>query len=200
MRLSPVRDLWAGFAIDPASTPRPQPGAMVRAAALGVGLSALVLLAGWAICFPFDLGLLPTLLAAIVPLLTAGLLTLIGLGLQGLARRGGSERLPARIAAAFYSASPVVLLQAVLAVAFVAPFGRLETREPELVWGVLALVLSLTWGAALLHSAWLAWLDLPPRLSQSIAGLLAFVAQLVALGGWTLLTSDDLRFDSSIFF
>lgn len=169
---------------------------MAQAALLGVGLAVGLLVLGFSVCFPFYEGLRPLLALALVPLVGAGVLTLAGL-VFALSQR---QPLGPTVAAAAYAAAPVLLLQAVLAVAVVAPLGHFQTRETEVALGLFLLVLSLTWGAALLHSAWVAWLGLPVRLSMPLAGLMAFVAQVLAYWCWVMLAGEGLAFDTSVFF
>jgi hypothetical protein len=196
MRFTAVRALWAGFSVDPATSKRPAVPVMAAAAALGAGLSIVILVLGFAFWFPFYEGPRALLALALVPLVSYAVLLLSGIA---LALRRGRPFGETAMAAA-YSAAPVVLLQSVLAVAMVAPWGRLETREMELALALVPLVLSLTWGATLLHSAWLAWLGLPSRLSMPIAGLAALVAQALAYWCWAMAAGEGLAFDERIFF
>lgn len=196
MRFAAARALWAGFSVDPAHAVRPSVPVMAGAAAWGLVVSLLSLGLGFALCFPFYEGVKALLTLAAVPLVSLGLLTLGGLLLAALQRRPFRER----AAAAAYSAAPVVVLQSLLAVAAVAPWGHFETRELELLLALPPLLLSLTWGATLLHSAWVAWLGLPSRLSMPIAGLAAVLAQAVAYWCWALLAGDGLAFDAQVFF
>lgn len=184
-----LRDLGRGFALHPAKAPVLTSTAMWQASLLGLGLAIGVLVGGFALCFPFYKGVQPLLALPIVPLASLVLLTGVGGLLRLLAGKGQDW------AAAMYAATPAAVLQAILAVLIVAPIGQLDTREPELAIAALLFILLLTWGAALLHTAWLTCLGLPTRLSAPLAGLVALVAEVIAYWCWGLLAGEGLAFD-----
>lgn len=184
-----LRHLGRGFALHPAVPPVLTSTALWQASLLGLGLAIGVLVGGFALCFPFYQGVKPLLLLPVVPLVSLVLMAGVGGSLRLLAGKGQDW------AAAAYAATPAVLLQAILAVLVVAPIGQLDAREPELAIGALVLILSLTWGTALLHAAWLTCLGLPSRLSAPLAGLVALVAQALAYWCWGQLAGEGLVFD-----
>jgi hypothetical protein len=184
-----LRHLGRSFALHPAAPPVLTSTAMWQASLLGLGLAIGVLVGGFALCFPFYQGVQPLLALPVVPVLSLVLLAGLGGCLRLLTGNGPNW------AAAAFAATPVVLLQAVLAVLIVAPLGQLDAREPELAIGALLFTIGLTWGSALLHTAWLTCLGLSTRLSAPLAGLVALVAQVLAYWCWGLLAGEGLAFD-----